>query len=298
MSQRRGKRRGPSYDATPEWKSKAISAMADRGITKADLAEMLGVSRTAVSDALGGGERSRLVRRIDNILSQELPSTDESKYAPIKSELADLLRNDAQQRGVSWDELLARAGLSKASRSRLNNGVVGLPIISKVRATLDGMSPPLALPSAPVHAPDDELAAMTAQARSGMGQHQMGSTVMRGKGPRFSLSEEWRYAARQSLKAKGWNQSRLARALGVTRATVSSMLGTMSGAAIQSSLRPRASELLGIADQQIGTAGVSAPVIDVEPSDLHVMRTIAMLDDGDRERVIDWVIARYRKGRS
>lgn len=62
------KRRGPSYPAPPEWKQKVSDELRRRGLNKADLAELIGVSRAAVSDLLGKLEYSRLVPAVDKAL--------------------------------------------------------------------------------------------------------------------------------------------------------------------------------------------------------------------------------------
>lgn len=140
-------------------------------------------------------------------------------------------------------------------------------------------------------------------------QLHMGSALMPGRGVQFPLSDEWRGVVRQRLKAKKWNMADLARAIGVTRSTVSSLLGTMTGAARQSSHRQRVNDVLGIADGQVATADrpirdagherdATGSATEVGLSELDVMRTIAMLDGDARDRVIDWAIARYRKERS
>lgn len=66
-----------------------------------------------------------------------LGSDGGSSVDVLHRRLTDELRAEAERQGVSWDDLLDAAALSKGSRSRLNNGLAGLPTIAKVRAALE-----------------------------------------------------------------------------------------------------------------------------------------------------------------
>ncbi len=54
--------------------------------------------------------------------------------------LVEQVRKEAETRGVQWAALLDRAGLSKASRSRLNIGVAGISTIGRIRRALDELT--------------------------------------------------------------------------------------------------------------------------------------------------------------
>ncbi len=58
----------------------------------------------------------------------------------VQRGLIDDVRKEAEKRGVQWGALLDRAGLSKASRSRLNAGIGGNATIGKVRRALDELT--------------------------------------------------------------------------------------------------------------------------------------------------------------
>lgn len=55
--------------------------------------------------------------------------------------LTQELREDAKEAGIEWAELLDRAKLTNASRSRLNNNLAGLATIAKVREALEEAAP-------------------------------------------------------------------------------------------------------------------------------------------------------------
>ena len=60
--------------------------------------------------------------------------------ARLHRDLFEELQQEAATRGLSWSAVVERAGLSKTSRARLNDGTAGLPTIAKVRSSLDELT--------------------------------------------------------------------------------------------------------------------------------------------------------------
>jgi hypothetical protein len=58
----------------------------------------------------------------------------------VQRGLVEEVRREAANRGLQWTALLDRAGLSKASRSRLNAGIAGISTIGRVRRAMDELT--------------------------------------------------------------------------------------------------------------------------------------------------------------
>ena len=55
-------------------------------------------------------------------------------------DLVEGIRSEAEKRNVQWGTLMDRAGLSRASRSRLNAGIAGISTIGRMRRALDELT--------------------------------------------------------------------------------------------------------------------------------------------------------------